>query len=478
MKLKHTYQLSKVVGIERADGHVVALDTLLGRIDISTPGNIWQLSLENIPAQGIALDDLAHLVMQAGYKGGLADLFFVVDRMLSLGILQICIEEPAQTHAILVAGSMLFRMPTRSCEAGRRYKLSRFAYLRAVEGRMVLESPRCLAAMHLHSAEAIAWVNGWAEAQVFQQDDIHRSEVEAEFADLLLGLEFLVEVDAEDKTEEETEKSYRYWEFHDLLFHGRSRIGRHSEPVGATYPFRGQYPPEPALPPVAAELPLIPLFMPDIANLIENDHSFTKVLEYRRSIRAYNDDAPITLEQLGEFLYRSARVRAVHAIDEARENYYETSSRPYPSGGGSYEFELYVTVNQCDGLVQGIYHYDADAHGLRLMQTEPYFVQALLRDAWASAAQTVHPQVLITYAPRFARLAWKYRGMGYSASLKNAGVLYQTMYLVATAMGLAPCALGNGNAFLFSKAIGSDYYLNSSTAEFMLGSMPQPKTPG
>ena len=44
------------------------------------------------------------------------------------------------------------------------------------------------------------------------------------------------------------------------------------------------------------------------------------------------------------------------------------------------------------------------------------------------------------------------------------------MYLVATAMGLAPCALGGGNAALFAEAIGTDYCAESSVGEFVLGS--------
>ncbi|MFN8625359.1 MAG: hypothetical protein U0587_05185 [Candidatus Binatia bacterium] len=50
------------------------------------------------------------------------------------------------------------------------------------------------------------------------------------------------------------------------------------------------------------------------------------------------------------------------------------------------------------------------------------------------------------------------------------GVLYQTMYLVATAMGLAPCAAGCGNADLFARAAGVDYYAETSVGEFLLGS--------
>jgi SagB-type dehydrogenase family enzyme len=62
--------------------------------------------------------------------------------------------------------------------------------------------------------------------------------------------------------------------------------------------------------------------------------------------------------------------------------------------------------------------------------------------------------------------------MAYAAVLKDVGVLYQTMYLVATAMGLAPCALGGGDSDLFAAAIGGDYYAEASVGEFLLGSKP------
>jgi hypothetical protein len=46
------------------------------------------------------------------------------------------------------------------------------------------------------------------------------------------------------------------------------------------------------------------------------------------------------------------------------------------------------------------------------------------------------------------------------------------MYLVATAMGFAPCALGGGNSDVFAEAAGTDYYAESSVGEFVLGSAP------
>ena len=53
--------------------------------------------------------------------------------------------------------------------------------------------------------------------------------------------------------------------------------------------------------------------------------------------------------------------------------------------------------------------------------------------------------------------------------LKNVGVLMQTMYLTATAMGLAGCAVGSGDADVFAAATGLDPDDQPSVGEFCLG---------
>ena len=41
-------------------------------------------------------------------------------------------------------------------------------------------------------------------------------------------------------------------------------------------------------------------------------------------------------------------------------------------------------------------------------------------------------------------------------------------------MKLAPCGIGGGNSdLLFNKAVGCDYYAETSVGEFALGSQPQ-----
>ena len=58
----------------------------------------------------------------------------------------------------------------------------------------------------------------------------------------------------------------------------------------------------------------------------------------------------------------------------------------------------------------------------------------------------------------------------YSLLLAEAGALMQTMYLVATAMELAPCALGACDARLVQKLLGSRDGEEVAVGEFLIGS--------
>ncbi len=128
-------------------------------------------------------------------------------------------------------------------------------------------------------------------------------------------------------------------------------------------------------------------------------------------------------------------------------------------------------VNACDGLDAGLYYYDPQGHRLVRLRGCTADVEHLLRDAAASASiPAERVQVLIILASRFPRLAWKYASIAYALTLKHVGVVYQTMYLVATAMGLAPCALGGGDSDCFARAAGIEYEAETSVGEFLIGS--------
>jgi SagB-type dehydrogenase family enzyme len=269
--------------------------------------------------------------------------------------------------------------------------------------------------------------------------------------------------------------SLRSWEFHDLLFHSRSRMGRHDLPIGGTYRFAGQMDPPPALKATRSN-ECIDLWRPDLERLKREDPPLALVQETRCSVREFGR-CPITLPQLGEFLYRVGRVTKLETIEvptPESSSEVDFAHRPYPGGGALYELELYLAVQACDGLAAGIYRYEPRGHCLERVCGRTAHLDGMFGHAGA-ASGVAHEelQVLVVIASRFQRLAWKYSSVAYALTLKHAGVLYQTMYLVATAMKLAPCGLGCGDSDLFARAIGTDYYEESSVGEFLLGSTRQ-----
>ncbi|MEW2127493.1 SagB family peptide dehydrogenase [Streptomyces sp. NPDC058369] len=260
------------------------------------------------------------------------------------------------------------------------------------------------------------------------------------------------------------------WSPHELAFHHGSRLRRDhrmGEDFGGTYWARGTFPAPPGAHPVWTSGD-IELARPDPRRLRAQDPPLAAVMEDRRSLRAYDDAQPLTVEQLGEFLFRTARVRAT-GTDQGLD----VSDRPHPGGGAAHELELYPLVHRVRGLESGLYHYDPYGHRLSRVPARTGDVRRLLDASAAGMTGGATPQVLLVLASRFGRLAWKYRAMAYALTLKHVGVHYQNMYLAATAMGLAPCALGVGDSDAFAAATGLDALAETSVGEFALGSRPR-----
>ena len=88
------------------------------------------------------------------------------------------------------------------------------------------------------------------------------------------------------------------------------------------------------------------------------------------------------------------------------------------------------------------------------------------------------PQILITIAARFGRVSWKYSSIAYSLILKDAGVLIQTLYLMATDMRLGGCAIGSINIDLFAKITGIEFHVEGPVCQFALGRGADQANPG
>lgn len=407
----------------------------------------------------VSLDEIVDALLDSAPDADLARFHWLLGqlqghclRSLWAGDRQLAVAVPLVPRARLQIPGAALPGPVR---------LSRFTYLRRIDDRLAAESPLSLYRVEATSPEAAVVLAGLGGGLA--------GVLEGELADALAGLLIGTGL-AEAAGSEDGDEVLRQWSFHDLLFHSRSRMGRHDDEFGATFPFVGQIEPQPAV----RSLPsgaLVPLPRPDLDDLLSRDAPLTAVIEARRSVRSH-DERPLTLEELGELLYRSARVRATMGPDAENGMPYPASDRPYPCGGAGYDLELYLTVRRCDGLEPGIYFYDPLGHQLSLVTGEQAPRERLLHHAYIACAGATAPDILITLTARFARLGWKYRGMAYAATLKHVGVLYQTFYLIATAMGLAPCGLGSGDADLAASAFGLDWRRESSVGEFMLGRRP------
>ncbi len=447
-----------------------------GRVSLRPAAPVLLDALRRLDPPGEDEHRLTELVRGVG-NDCLARWYYYLECLIRRGLLGYSVVARGTRLATLVAVSSSFATKPAQAIPDRRYVLSRFAYLRREGSEAVLESPLSHARVILNDCRTTALVGALA-APASAEDLIGRvGELPVDAVTgvltLLLRASMLGEASAAGNCAEDDDPALQTWQFHDLLFHARSRQGRFDAPYGSTYRLAGRLPPAPALKPSPTG-ETRELFRPNLERLQREDPPLARVQEQRRSVREFDAEHPITDHQLGEFLFRVARVKECRQAEVATPGgsiRMDFTVRPYPAGGGLYELELYVAVNRCANLEPGLYHYDPSRHQLTRLCGRMADVQSLLRDAADSAAIAEDAlQVLLILAARFPRVAWKYESIAYALTLKHVGVLFQTMYLAATAMGLAPCALGGGDADLFARAAGTDYRAETSVGEFLLAS--------
>jgi cyanobactin maturation PatA/PatG family protease len=448
--------------------------------------NAW-LTVATTPGMGMALDSLKagnttpELLVQ-----GLAELEGQAAGEQFGQMLQQLDERGWLSYAVLPLAVVIPMVDSAELNLTEPYwtqtrlSLSRFAYQHPYEGAMVLESPLSKFRVKLLDWRASAILAQLAQPQTLGSltpPPYLGAETAYQFLNLLWATGFL--------TADPEPPSLRLWDFHNLLFHSRSRFGRHDY-LAIDHDIE-QWSDFPVVKPPMSDQ-IVPLPRPNLGALISNDATLTEAIETRKSVRQYDDNHPITIEQLGELLYRTARIKELLSAEdwfgknwreqlsfEADIDYGELSRRPYPSGGAMYELEIYPVVRLCEGLSQGIYHYDALNHQLEqvivtqddIFALSGYGLLDLLKlDGLGT------PQVLLVITARFGRLFRRYRSVAYALVLKHVGVLQQNLYLVATNMGLAPCAIGGGDSDAFGQTVGLNYVEESAVGEFLLGSLP------
>ena len=356
--------------------------------------------------------------------------------------------------------------------------LSRFAYLRRRGAEMVLESPRAAAVFTIRDPQiAVALVTLTTPQQAKRLRRLN-GVVSANLLALLIDCRIAFKVSATGdlgRRSAEGDDQLVLWDFHDLLFHARSTEGRHANPLGGLAPYANAIAPLPAL------RPRWPGQMIDLGGQADSyslpASPFATLLNKRRSTREFDPLRPITLGELARFLAASAGVlsTAKGAMNGNGPDI-EYTHRPYPSAGASYELELYLGVNNCDGLARGFYHYDAGAHGLVPIDVGAEEFNGLLTGAQFAMAAPAAPQILITITARFGRVSWKYSSIAYSLILKDVGVLLQTFYLMAADMDLGGCAIGITNIELFAGMTGIEFHVEGPVGQFALGRGANPES--
>ncbi|WP_224361282.1 SagB/ThcOx family dehydrogenase [Hyalangium versicolor] len=440
---------------------------ITGRVELTLP--------PVSPSVGAALEALSEGDRSFSELSALAGHDGVTHAAIFHSLLEGLRKQGLLARTLHVDGSVIARLAPAAPQArghalkeGVRYSLSRFAFMHVVDGSLMLETPLSEGRVELSAWQGPALLGALATPRCIE--DVTAAvpglptEAATAFLRMLAEAGLLTETGADGVSVEPGVLAT--WEFHDLLFHRQTRWGkRESIYGGATYRFRDVLPAPEKKPPLQGER--FSLEKPDLSEVERRDPPFSVVMEGRRSIRAHGA-RPVTRTQLGELLYRAVGHR--HVVFHGRG---EGEARPYPSGGAIYETEVYVIVERCEGLEEGLYHYQGAEHALCRISGRTPELDMILQAAMSGALIKERPQVMIILTARFARMAWKYETMAYAAMLKNVGVIYQTLYLVATAMGLAPCALGGGSAEVFARASGLDPLEEGSVGEFLLGTRPE-----
>ena len=347
--------------------------------------------------------------------------------------------------------------------------LSRFAYLRRRGAEMVLELPRAGALFKICDpkiATAIAMLSTPRQIKELRRQEGFPG---VKLLALLLDCQILFKAAAPAKAGFEGPRATRASSFGTFMIFSSTRAARKvGTPIRSAEPI-----------PMPASFPPCPPF--GRAGLERRSISARSRRRFRRQCRqsqsscvnAIRRAALMTSDRSRSPSWRSfstgprasCRDRTLKPdLDDGGH-----AARPYPSAGAAYGLELYLAVNHCEGLARGFYHYDAGAHALAPIGVPTNELEALLAGAVSAMGAPAAPQVLITIAARFGRMSWKYSSIAYALILKDVGALTQTLYLMATDMGLGGCAIGIANIDLFEKMTGVEFHVEGPVGQFAIG---------
>jgi len=273
-------------------------------------------------------------------------------------------------------------------------------------------------------------------------------------AEQMLRLDVLVaEGSARQAEEDRILRRWAKWGVSARAFHFATRVHRDT-PVETTESL-GVQPggSAPAITKTYSGAPTVSLPAADVARPYPD---LLDVLARRRSTRSFAN-RPLSLPDLSELLAVAGRPNRPGATSVG--NVFKTS----PSGGARHPIEVYVFARDVAGLDRGIHHYDMLGHALTSLGrtcTDPELVELAAGQEWVATAGA-----LLIYTGVIERSQWKYPiSRAYRVLMMDAGHLSQTVYLLATALGLGVTFTGAVRDEIIEDLLGCD-----PAAELVLG---------
>jgi SagB-type dehydrogenase family enzyme len=284
----------------------------------------------------------------------------------------------------------------------------------------------------------LRWFSRWRDI-----DSIRSSVVEPQAGDRLLHAAealldrniLVAEGSDRDRREQAIEREWAGWGPHAQAFYFGTR-SHHDTRYVAPAEDRAHLAAKLVMEPPPAPFRRFPhsatVALPAPNNDLLSTRDFIEVLRRRRSQRVFGHaelDSTI-LATLLKFAVGPLPM-ADGGVAAGSGSVFKTS----PSGGARHPTETYVYALRVRGLEQGIYHYAADAHLLENLDrsiTPAALISACGDQEWVADAHAV-----IFYTSVRARTAWKYdMGRALRVLLLDVGHLSQTVYLLATALGI------------------------------------------
>lgn len=160
----------------------------------------------------------------------------------------------------------------------------------------------------------------------------------------------------------------------------------------------------------------------------QSQTSVEKAIANRRSVRDYKQE-PLTLTDISQLLW------AAQGITDP-----DAGKRAAPSAGALYPMEVYVAVQNAEGLDPGIYHYLPPSHELEEISGEE--VASELSQAALGQKHIAEAPVNLIIAGDPSVVTSKYGERGIQYTHMEAGHVAQNVYLQAESLNLGTVTVG------------------------------------